>query len=124
MAITVNPDHERQEQVCERICHSYDKAPYVIRRLLTEGAVRASDRRAQFIGLDAYLESGGVVLNDLFQDDHGGWLQDIALLDRLVAEKLEREAEAIRAEGWRWIEIDRFPVRPHLWAAADLRRAA
>lgn len=105
MAFTVNPDHERQEQVFERICQSYDKAPYVIRRLLTEGAVRTSDRRAQFIGLDAYAEAGGAVLNDLFQDDHGGWLQDIALLDRLVAEKLDREAVAIRAEGWKWVEI-------------------
>ena len=105
MAFTVNPDHERQEQVFERVRQSYDKAPYVIRRLLTEGAVRGSDRRAQFVGLEAYVEAGGAVLNDLFQDDGGGWLQDVALLDRLVSEKLKREAEAIRAEGWRWVEI-------------------
>ena len=25
-------------------------------------------------------------------------------LGRLVAEKLERDAEAIRAEGWKWVE--------------------
>ena len=30
-------------------------------------------------------------MRDLFQGDDGGWLQDVALLDRLVAEKLERE---------------------------------
>ena len=45
------------------------------------------------------------MLNDLFQDDAGGWLQDVALLDRLVAEKLEREAASIRAEGWKWVEV-------------------
>ena len=29
----------------------------------------------------------------------------MSLLDRLVAEKLEREAETVRGEGWRWVEI-------------------
>jgi ParB family transcriptional regulator, chromosome partitioning protein len=43
-------------------------------------------------------------LRDLFQEDDGGWLQDAMLLDRLVAEKLEREAGAVRAEGWKWVE--------------------
>ena len=72
MAFTVNGDHERQEQVFERLCQSYDKQPYVIRRMLTEGAVRASDKRAQFIGVVAYEEAGGTILNDLFQGDDGG----------------------------------------------------
>lgn len=46
MAFTVNPDHERQEQVWEALQHSHTREPYYIRRLLTEGAVRASDKRA------------------------------------------------------------------------------
>lgn len=105
MAFTVNGDHARQEQVYERISQSHVREPYMIRRMLTEGAVRASDKRAQFIGLEAYEEAGGIILRDLFQGDDGGWLQDIALVDRLVAEKLERESDAIRAEGWKWIEV-------------------
>ena len=105
MAFTVNGDHERQEQVFERLAGTYNREPYLIRRMLTEGAVRAADKRAQFIGLDAYEAAGGTILNDLFQGDDGGWLQDVALVDRLVAEKLEREAAAIRAEGWRWVEV-------------------
>src|SRR3954470_21681154 len=104
MAFTVSGDHERQEQVWERLQSSYTKEPYVIRRLLTEGAVRASDKRARFIG-EAYEAEGGSVLRDLFQGDDGGWLQDVALVDRLVAERLEREVETIRAEGWKWIEV-------------------
>jgi ParB family transcriptional regulator, chromosome partitioning protein len=36
--------------------------------------------------------------------DDGGWLQDAGLLARVVAEKLERDADAIRAEGWKWVE--------------------
>ena len=105
MAFTVNGDHERQEQVFERWCQSYDKQPYTIRRMLTEGAVRASDKRAQFIGVAAYEEAGGAVLNDLFQGDDGGWLQDVSLLEMMVAEKLNEQAVTIGAEGWKWVEV-------------------
>ena len=105
MAFTVNPDHARQEQVWEALQRSYTKEPHQIRRMLTEGAVRASDKRAQFVGVEAYEAAGGLILRDLFNSDDGGWLQDPALLDRLVTEKLDREADAIRAEGWRWVEV-------------------
>jgi ParB family chromosome partitioning protein len=105
MAFTVNPDHERQEQVWEALQHSHTREPYYIRRLLTEGAVRASDKRAQFVGIEAYEAAGGAVMRDLFQQDDGGWLQDLVVLDRLVAEKLHRQADAVRAEGWKWIEV-------------------
>ncbi|TYC86158.1 ParB/RepB/Spo0J family partition protein [Novosphingobium sp. BW1] len=105
MAFTVSGDHERQEQVFERLSQSHDKQPYTIRRLLTEGAVRASDKRAQFIGLEAYLEAGGGIMRDLFQGDDGGWLQDAALIDMIVAERLNEEAGTIAAEGWKWIEV-------------------
>ena len=117
MAFTVNGDHARQEQVWEALQHSYCKEPHVIRRMLTEGAVRAADKRALFIGIDAYTEAGGGILNDLFQGDDGGWLQDVALVDRLVAEKLEREADTSR----RRLEMDRggarVRLRPHLRSA-------
>jgi hypothetical protein len=73
--------------------------------MLTEKSVRASDRRAMFVGLDAYEAAGGVVLRNLFQSDDGGWLEDVALLDGLVAEKRKAEAETIAAEGWKWIEL-------------------
>ncbi|MCW2158113.1 ParB-like chromosome segregation protein Spo0J [Bradyrhizobium diazoefficiens] len=105
MAFTVTADHGRQEQVWQAISGSWQKEPYQIRRMLTEKTARASDRRAVFVGLDAYEAAGGVVLRDLFQSDDGGWLEDVALLDRLVAEKLKAEAETIAAEGWKWIEV-------------------
>ncbi|MGE3919219.1 MAG: DNA-binding protein, partial [Hyphomicrobiaceae bacterium] len=79
--------------------------PYLIRRQLTESSVRASDRRARFVGLDAYEAAGGMILRDLFEDDRGGWLRDTALLDRLATEKLATEAEKIAAEGWKWVEV-------------------
>ncbi|MBA3068062.1 MAG: ParB N-terminal domain-containing protein [Pseudomonadota bacterium] len=127
MAFTVTSDHARQEQVWQAISGSWQKEPYQIRRMLTEKTVRASDRRAVFVGLDAYEAAGGVVLRDLFQSDDGGWLEDVALLDGLFAEKLKIEAEKIAAEGWKWIEVAiDFPYGHTRWLrvlegiAADL----
>jgi ParB family chromosome partitioning protein len=105
MAFTVSGDQARQEQVWEAVRNSWSKEPYQIRRMLTETAVRASDKRARYLGLEVYEAAGGFVLRDLFQQDDGGWLQDPVLLERLVGEKLKTEAEAIASEGWKWIEV-------------------
>ncbi|EPX80565.1 ParB/RepB/Spo0J family partition protein [Salipiger mucosus] len=105
MAFTVSDDHARQEQVWEAIKDGWQKEPYTIRRMLTETTVRASDKRALFVGIEAYEAAGGYVLRDLFQQDDGGWLQDPVLLDWLAGEKLKSEAETIAAEGWKWIEV-------------------
>ncbi|MGE0502529.1 MAG: ParB/RepB/Spo0J family partition protein [Rhizobiaceae bacterium] len=105
MAFTVSSDHARQEQVWESIQHSWSKEPYQIRRMLTENTVRASDRRVRFVTIAAYEEAGGSVMRDLFQDDDGGWIEDVPLLERLVADKLKAEAETIAEEGWKWIEV-------------------
>ena len=121
MAFTVSGDHERQEQVFERLQQSYDKQPHVIRRMLTEGAVRACDKRARFIGVEAYVEAGGTVLRDLFQGDDGGWLQDVALVDRMVADKLKAESEAIAAEGWKWLEVAPDFAYGHTFGLRQLR---
>ncbi len=104
MAFSISDDHDRQLQVWEIVSQSHNREPYVIRRMLTEKTVRASDRRVRFVGLDAYLAAGGHVMRDLFEADDGGWLQDPTLLDRLVMEKLSSAADDIRAEGWKWVE--------------------
>ncbi len=104
MAFTVNSDHQRQRQVWETLKNGYNREPYHIRRMLTEGAVSAGDKRARFVGIEAYEEGGGVILRDLFSDADDGWLQDAGLLNRLVAEKLESCAAEVRGEGWKWVE--------------------
>ncbi|MBR1163950.1 ParB/RepB/Spo0J family partition protein [Bradyrhizobium elkanii] len=103
MAFAITDDHARQEAVYERL--PFDPDASTIRRLLTESHVAATDRRARFVGLEAYAEAGGTVLRDLFTEDRGGYLEDVALLDLLVTARLGREADALRAaEGWRWTE--------------------
>jgi ParB family chromosome partitioning protein len=105
MAFSVTADHARQEQVWDNVSRSGNDESYQIRRMLTENTVRASDRRVRFLGLETYEQAGGRLERDLFEHDDGGWLQDVALLDRLVTEKLTAEAETIAKEGWKWISV-------------------
>lgn len=106
MAFSITNDHVRQEQVWDTVSRSHSREPYYIRRLLTETAIRANDRRAVYVGIEAYEAAGGVTMRDLFDQDQGGWLQDPALLEQLVMEKLKADAEAIQmSEGWKWVEV-------------------
>ena len=104
MAFTVSDDHGAQETAWAEL-PTWNRHPDTIRRILTRAHVEASDRRARFVGIEAYTAAGGPVLRDLFTPEHDGYLTDPALFDRLAAERLEREAETIRAEGWKWVEI-------------------
>ena len=59
-------------------------------RGLTEGEIAASDRRVKFVTLDAYEKAGGATRRDLFSEgENSVFILDPALLDRLVAEKLD-----------------------------------
>jgi ParB family chromosome partitioning protein len=111
MAFTVSDDEERQIQVWEMVADAYQPSPSFIRQKLTENSVRAADKRVRFVGLDAYVEAGGGVVRDLFEADRGGWLTNPALIDRLVAAKLEAEALRVGEEGWKWIDV----AEEHPW---------
>jgi len=103
MAFSVNLDRARQVKAWDVINSSLNKKPFQIRRMLTEALTQVSDRRVAFVGVDTYEVVGGTMLHDLFQIDDGGWLEDPALLDRLVTDKLQAEAETVAVEGWKWI---------------------
>ena len=101
MAFCVSDDQDRQRQVFEQM--GQHMPVYAIRRAMTEAKVPADDRRAAFVGIEAYEAEGGAVLRDLFTEDGGGWLEDVGLLDRMVSEKLAGLADdARRREGWTW----------------------
>lgn len=103
MAFAVSEDHERQEQVFDQL--SWNRTARNVRLAMTEAKVPASDRRAVFVGVEAYAAAGGPILRDLFTEDGGGWLEDVALLDRLAAEKLADLAVEVRErEGWKWAQ--------------------
>ena len=102
MAFAITEDHARQEQVFENLHHN--REPWIIRRDMTAGNVPADDRRAVFVGADAYIEAGGNIIRDLFTEDRGGFFEDAGLLDMLATEKLREIAGEVQAEGWKWAE--------------------
>ncbi|MFN4925032.1 ParB/RepB/Spo0J family partition protein [Bradyrhizobium sp.] len=104
IAFAITEDHGRQEAVYDNL--SYNREPSQIRRDLTKMNVAATDRRAIFVGAEAYTEAGGTIIRDLFTEDRGGYFEDAALLDRLVIEKLDRIAAEVReTEGWKWTSM-------------------
>ena len=79
--------------------------PRNLRSLLTEEHVSASDRRARFVGVDAYVAAGGTLERDLFDEENEGYLADRALLDRLVTERSTSLVADLQAHGWAWAEV-------------------
>jgi ParB family chromosome partitioning protein len=105
MALAITDDHAAQERIWNAAPPAL-REPQALRAALTESKVdAATDGRIRFIGIEAYTAAGGHIERDLFQPEHEGYLTDPALLDRLVAEKLEALGNAVRAEGWKWVEV-------------------
>jgi ParB family chromosome partitioning protein len=118
MAFAVTDDQDRQLALYKS---NMDMPVWKIKEALTETDVQSSDKRVKFVGLDAYKAAGGTFYEDLFtrNGEEVFYLSDAALLDRLVAEKLDVLIEEVKAEGWQGVEViegyysinDRFPGR-------------
>lgn len=110
-AFTISDYHEAQERVWDEL-PSWNRYAQNIRSALAGEGVRASDKQVKFLGgLDAYEAAGGTVRRDLFDDKEGGFAVDVVKLDALVAANLESAAQAVKAEGWKWVEIMRSDGR-------------
>src|SRR3546814_628238 len=106
------PDQERQAYVFEQMSRGYGAAhPDSIRRMMTQATASATDRRARFVGEEAYVAAGGRIERDLFADDAATRWLDVAILERLACEKLEALAAEAAAEvglGWVRPTLDRW----------------
>jgi ParB family chromosome partitioning protein len=105
MAFAVSDDHEAQDRVLGQL-RPHSRDPQTIRDALTENEIPASDKRVKFVTLKAYEKAGGKTRTDLFsQGEDSIFILDIALLDRLVTEKLAKVAKSVAGkEGWKWTE--------------------
>lgn len=106
MALAITDDHAAQEAAFYD-SPQWQRSPDAFRDHLTQDELSASrDALARFVGLDGYEAAGGAVRRDLFSDEeHGGYITDPALLDRLARQKLTHAAESVRGKGWAWIEV-------------------
>jgi ParB family chromosome partitioning protein len=102
-AFTVTDDHVLQELVWDE--RGWNDSREALVNALNPKAVRADDPRATFVGAEDYEAAGGVINRDLF-DDEGGFYAGPQLLNRLAREKLQDAADAIAAEGWKWVQIE------------------
>jgi ParB family transcriptional regulator, chromosome partitioning protein len=103
-AFASSDDTERQEQVFEDFNPDYNDADDIRSELKPEGDIPATDKRAVYVGIEAYVKAGGKTRSDLFTDST--YLLDAPLLDELAAKKLAKSEKRIRAEGWAWVEIN------------------
>lgn len=105
MALAISDDHAAQEAAWESL-PEWNRDPATLKDALTESAIPVNDKLAKFVGIEGYIEAGGAIVRDLFDDSHEGYLSDRALVLRLAEARLEREAEAVRAEGWKWVKLE------------------
>jgi ParB family chromosome partitioning protein len=117
-AFAITDDHAKQEAVWMEL-PDFNNDRDAILDALNEDHVSAHDRRAVFVGVQAYEAAGGTIIRDLFAEEGGGYFADPALLNRLAQEKLQGIAEGVKAEGWKWIETP--PEFDHGFTA-DMRR--
>ena len=103
-AFSVTDDQKRQVEIYRSLQGWQRSNAHHIRSCLTKQMIEVSDKLAKFVGIEAYEAAGGRTRTDLFGDRV--YLEDTALLQRLTGEKLEAEAEKLRADGWGWVVVD------------------
>lgn len=101
-AFTLTDDQATHRDVLAAVRATYHAvSANQVRSMIAGEEVRSRDKRAAFVGAEAYQAAGGTIRTDLFSDEC--YFQDEALLTRLAGEKLEAEADRLRGEGWGWI---------------------
>jgi ParB family chromosome partitioning protein len=111
IALCSTDNHERQMAVWSRVREyesTYMRNPAELRKAVMDTEVDAAkDPRVAFIGgIEAYESAGGKVRRDLFAvDGDGVILEDSALLESLVSDRLKVIDAEVAAEGWGWTEM-------------------
>ncbi|HTU47456.1 MAG TPA: ParB N-terminal domain-containing protein [Bryobacteraceae bacterium] len=119
-AFTLTDNHDLQQHVWKQLQAQPYTNPHTVRQMLARTFVEASDKRVRFVGLTNYENEGGPVRRDLFAEvERGVYIEDVALLERLVSEKLSLLAETLTRDGWKWVAVVPDPHDPSI---ARLRR--
>jgi ParB family transcriptional regulator, chromosome partitioning protein len=106
MALAITDDHAAQEAAFYEV-PLWQRSPESLRDHLTCDEIDASrDALARFVGVEVYEAAGGGMRRDLFADEQKGvFLTDAGLLEKLARDRLADAAEAVRAEGWVWVDV-------------------
>ena len=106
MVLASIDDHERQEQTWANL-PAWSRSPDHLRQMLTRSEIDSGkDSVARFVTLKAYEKAGGTLRRDLFCDNaKTAYLLDPPLLERLAVDKLQKTANQLSSEGWKWIAV-------------------
>lgn len=100
-AFTISDDEKLTLEVLENV-RGVGESDHRIKKMLKPDAIKDSDRRAIYVGVEAYIEAGGRTSSDLFADEV--LIDDPVILDDLFGKKLAETSEGLIAEGWKWAE--------------------
>lgn len=106
------PDQDRQLVVFET--YGLDANAYTVRRHLRENSYLADSASVAFVTLDAYKERGGVIEEDLF--DEQTVLPDGHIIDDLMVEAVQAHTQALSDKGWS--DVRYFEDRSSVYDAA------
>ncbi|WP_037317354.1 ParB/RepB/Spo0J family partition protein [Ruegeria halocynthiae] len=99
---TISDDESHSLEVLERV-RGDSWSDYQIKNMLKPDSVKGSDRRALFVGEEAYKAAGGKIGGDLFAEEVLFDSPDI--LERCFETALAEAAkELVETEGWKWVE--------------------
>ncbi|TIN76757.1 ParB/RepB/Spo0J family partition protein [Mesorhizobium sp.] len=106
-AFTLAASVAEQERVFALAKKSGGAQPWWIKEQFGAGD-RNVAKLMKFVGIDAYVAAGGIVVEDLFEEDHA--VSDPALVAKLAAERLQTHVKQLIADGWSWASIaDELP---------------
>lgn len=97
-------DHAQQDAVFRSLGKPVSHAQSVRARLM-DGRMRATDRLASFVGVEAYEAAGGKVLRDLFDED-AVFIDSPALMTKLAEDALSTRRDEWLAKGWSWVDLN------------------
>jgi ParB family transcriptional regulator, chromosome partitioning protein len=106
MAFGTTGDTERQVFLWNELgfdCDNNDwrRQPKEVRKALTSGSFKSSDRLALFVGREAYIAAGGEIEKDLFTDDTAEIWRDGTIIEKLASVSLTAIAATMQTEeGW------------------------
>lgn len=102
MAFTITSDHEKQLACFKELGRGQISA-HSVRRFLTTNKISSEEGIVKFVSLASYKKAGGTTSTDLFESKT--YLNEPDILTSLAEIKLNESVIAVKAEGWKWVEI-------------------
>lgn len=99
---TICDDEKHSLEVLEQVQGDH-YSDHQLKNMLKPDSVKGSDRRAKFVGEEAYKKAGGRIGGDLFTEE--ALFDSPEVLDGCFQVALEEAAQKVaKNEGWKWVE--------------------